>query len=193
MATLNNPVNAQNIVDRFADYVTATANSSILWGTDDRPFPEFVATRPEFNNVDPLAGPKSGKPIGISAPDSTFKETPITASDIYDRLVAETKTYTGIRSLNAIKNLAGDGGAKTEVFNQTKKAYTSYPQPSITIGTASSFGIVTGQVVSANNLGTFFTALQTAYTAKRDTSIKLEVLVCHSSCHASCHTSRIRR
>ena len=193
MATLNNPINAQNIVDRFADFVTTTANASILWGTDDRPFPEFVSTRPEFNNVDPLGGTKAGRAIGISAPNGTFNGTPITASTIYDLLVAETKTYTGIRSLNAIKNLAGDGGAVTEVFNQTKKAYTSYTQPSITIGSATSLGIVAGQPVTSAGLEAFFTALQTAYTAKRDTEIKLTVLVCHSSCHSSCHASRIRR
>ena len=41
MATLTNPINAQNIVDRFADYVTATADSGISWGTNALPFSEF--------------------------------------------------------------------------------------------------------------------------------------------------------
>jgi hypothetical protein len=38
MATLNNPVNANNLVDRFNDFVAATANRNIVWGTGNKPF-----------------------------------------------------------------------------------------------------------------------------------------------------------
>jgi hypothetical protein len=39
MATLTNPINADNIVDRFADFVVDTANANIVWSASNKPFP----------------------------------------------------------------------------------------------------------------------------------------------------------
>ena len=39
---LTDPISRQNIVDRFADYVRATANAGISWGTNAYPFGEWT-------------------------------------------------------------------------------------------------------------------------------------------------------
>ena len=38
MATLTNPITKQNIVDRFADFVSNHNNNQIVWGTNNKPF-----------------------------------------------------------------------------------------------------------------------------------------------------------
>jgi hypothetical protein len=102
MATLNNPIGSQNIVDRFADYVVATGNAGISWGTNAYPFGEFP-------NI--FGGGTGGKGIEISGgsiPVGT--NSAITASGIYNTLVAETNRYTKIRNLRALLFVEGGGG-----------------------------------------------------------------------------------
>ena len=86
MATLTNPIEEQNIVDRFADYVVATANAGITWGTNDIPFAEMGTSY--------FGGTTSGKSIGITG--ANISATPITASTIYNALVGETNAYKSI-------------------------------------------------------------------------------------------------
>ena len=38
---LTDNISAQNVVNRFADYVRGAANSGISWGTNAYPFAEF--------------------------------------------------------------------------------------------------------------------------------------------------------
>lgn len=201
MATLNNPISTQNIVDRFADYVTATANASIVWGTNARPFGEFVAgnmpgATPALPNAEPFGGDTSGRAIGING--SSINATPITASTIYNTLVTETNAYTRLRRLQARLNVTGGGGNTGSrptagiVFDQTNKANmnTSFLQ---SVGSPANAGVASGQTISASGLESFFTNLQTAYGTARDTTFTITVNVCHASCHSSCHGSRGRR
>ena len=37
MVNLTDPINAQNIVDRFKEVVTDVADKDIVWGTDNLP------------------------------------------------------------------------------------------------------------------------------------------------------------
>ena len=42
MATLNDPINTQDIVDRFEDFVTTTADNQLpVWGTNAVPFSQM--------------------------------------------------------------------------------------------------------------------------------------------------------
>ncbi len=201
MATLTSPISTQNIVDRFADYVTATANASIIWGTNARPFAEFTAANmpaatPSLPNAEPFGGTTTGRAIGITG--TNINATPITASTIYNTLVSETNAYTRIRRLNARLNVTGGGGNTGSrptagiVYNQTNKANmnTSFLQ---SVGSPANGGVASGNEVSVTNLQAFFTNLQTAYATARDTTYTITVNVCHASCHSSCHGSRGRR
>jgi hypothetical protein len=194
MASLTNPVNKQNIVDRFADYVVATGNSGISWGTNARPFPEFTSV---YLGYEPFGGDTNGKGIEISG--LNIGDTTITASTIYSVLLAETGRYTRLRSLRAQLNVTGDGGnigsrpTAGIVYDQTAKAnlQSGFLQ---TISPSPSAGSVTSNsTISASNLETLFDTLRTTYNAYAANAQLITVNVCHASCHSSCHTSRIRR
>jgi hypothetical protein len=188
MATLTNPIRTQNIVDRFADYVTATADSGISWGTNSSPFAEF--------NTANFGGTTSGRPIGISG--GNIGSGVITAANIYNTLVNETNQYTSIRNLRAILFVDGGGGNTGSrptpgiVYDQTAVAYmnSGYLQ---SIGSPSNAGVASGNVATSANLESFFNTLRSSYNSTRTNTTTIQVNVCHASCHSSCHGSRGRR
>jgi hypothetical protein len=195
--TLTNPINKQNIVNRFADFVVATANSGIVWGTNARPSPYFTST---YLGFEPFGGTTAGKSIATSAANIT--DTLVTASTIYNVLVQETQRYSNIRNLRARVNVTGAGGNTPLgpltpanpgiVFDQTAKAHlsTSYLQG---LGTPSNAGVASNQLVRSLTLESFFSNLRTQYNTDRDNTVTITVNVCHSSCHSSCHANRGRR
>ena len=190
MATLNNPINPQNIVDRFADYVVATANSSIAWGTDAFPFAEWTFGA-EFG------GTTAGKAITITGSNIDAVGNLINAANIYNTLLTETATYTNIRNLRALLFVDGGGGNTGSrptpgyVFDVTAKAHfnTAYRQA---VGAGSS-DVVSGNVATASGLETYFDNLRTSYNTAAANTVTLQVNVCHASCHSNCHGSRSRR
>ena len=186
MATLTNPINAQNIVDRFADYVQATANSGIVYSSVNKPFVEFDGT---------LLGASSGKAIEVSGAGLSGAE--ITASTIYNALVDETNRYTRIRNLRARRLITTGAGNATrpasdalDLTNVAHMAGTTYQG---NIGSPNNAGVTANSVIFANGLESFFFNLRAAYNTVRDTAVGVDVSLCHSSCHSSCHGSRGRR
>lgn len=189
MATLTNPINAQNIVDRFADYVTATANSGISWGTNAIPFGEMDAGY--------FGGDTGGRGISISG--GNISNTPITASTIYDTLCAETQTYSNIRNMRALLFVTGGGGNTGSrptpgyVYDGTAVAHlnTNYRQGQIN---ATNPSVSSGNAISAANLETLFDRLRSVYSDNyRASTQTIQIDVCHASCHSNCHSSRGRR
>jgi hypothetical protein len=197
MATLNNPVNAQNIVDRFADYVVSTANSGIVWGTNNIPFTEFGEEHNGVTASSYFGGTTSGKEIAING--SNVNADPITASTIYNALVAETNAYTRIRNLQAKLNVDGGGGntgtrpTAGVVFDETNVANMNSDFLQTTANNTANAGVSSGSTIDDTNLETFFDNLRTAYSTARANTTVVQVDVCHASCHSSCHSSRGRR
>jgi len=188
MVSLTNPINKQNIVDRFADYVVADANGSIQWGTNSKPFSEMPSN--EF------AGTTSGRSISITG--NSISGNTITAATIRSVLEAETTTYTNMRNMRARLNVTGGGGNAGSrptpgiIFDQTKKAHLATSRRSTVSGTANG-GVTTGTPASVSNLQTFFANLRTAYRAKETSAYTKTVNVCHANCHHNCHSNRGRR
>lgn len=188
MATLTDPVRKQNIVDRFADFVPADANGSVVWHNANLPFPEAPTAW--------FGGGAGGQAIGITG--GSITGTTITASTIRDVLVAETQRYTNLRKLQARLNVTGDGGNTGSrptagiVFDQTQVSYLAAADRQ-TLGAVANSGVTTDSLVSSSNLEGYFTNLRTEYRAKRDTTTTKTHDVCHASCHSSCHSSRGRR
>jgi hypothetical protein len=193
MAALTNPINAQNMVNRYADYVPTTANSGIVWGTNALPFAEFPSSY--------FGGTTSGRPIGLTAPDATYRGTLIYASNettaktapmVYHALYNETYYYTNIRNLRARKVIISTIGANSVAYDQTQKSYlnTSYWQ---SLGAVSSNNIDIGQRITASGLEGFFGILRSRWQTLAANAVAVDVNVCHISCHGSCHGSRIRR
>lgn len=194
MVTLTNPIDDDNIVLRFADYVRATANAGIVWGTNVKPFPEKPTTD--------FGGTTSGKAIQISAANLT---NPISASNIYSTMFAELTRYTRIRKLRAQLNVTGAGntvgagsvasGSRPTpgiVYDQTQVAHM--PAALQTTPAAIAVGQVTaGAVIDEPPLETLFNNMRTRYNTARAATVTQTTTVCHSSCHTNCHGSRGRR
>tara|TARA_B100001057_G_scaffold501300_1_gene623536 strand:+ start:27002 stop:27565 length:564 start_codon:yes stop_codon:yes gene_type:complete len=187
MATLTSPINAQNIIDRFADFAPASANSGIVWGTNSVPFSGFATSY--------FGGTTAGRSIGITGAD--INQNPITASVINTAIENETAAYSQIRNLNAIRTVTGPGGNTGtypnpgQIFNQTAKAYlnSSYAQTLSAAGVT----LTAGTQISASGLEAKFTDLQTRFNNLVSNTVTVNINICHASCHSSCHGSRGRR
>lgn len=184
---LTNPVNKQNIVNRFADYVVANANASIVWGTGAKPFAEM----PDAT----FGGSTSGRAIGING--ANIGGSTITAGTIRSVLEIETAAYTNMRNLRAVLFVTGGGGNNGSrptagiVFDQTAKSHLNTGR--YLESPPNNAGVTAGQRVSAANLESYFNNLRAAYQTVRDTTVTVQTDVCHASCHSSCHGSRGRR
>lgn len=180
MVTLTNPVTPQNIVDRFKDLVTDVANANIVYGTNNKPFPEM----PDATYAGTTAGTTvtaTGETIGITG-------NTITASTIKTVLETETALYTNIRLQRAMLNLIGSG----IIFDQTNVAHMQTDNRQ-TLGTIDSANVDAEKNISSSNLETYFGNLAARYTTLRSNTQTTTIDVCHTSCHSSCHSSRGRR
>jgi hypothetical protein len=202
---LTNPINKQNVINRFSQFVTAIANANIIWGTNSRPSIYFTST---YIGFEPFGGTTSGKSIAASA--SSINDVEITASTIYRVLVQETQRYSNIRNLRAQVNVTGTGllilensNARIDlgpitgfepglILDETQKAHLSSTYLQVE-GTPNPSNVVVSQTITAAGLENFFTNLQTLYNQYRDNVVTITANVCHSSCHNSCHAARSRR
>jgi hypothetical protein len=188
--SLTIPINPQNIVNRYADFVTATANSGISWGTNAFPFGEFDGNQ--------FGGTTGGRGISINGSNIAAVGSNITAAGIYNTLVAETATYTNIRNLRALLFVDGGGGNTGSrptpgfIYDQTAVAHmnTNYRQG---IGSPSASDVSSGNTITGSGLEGFFNNLRNSYNSARANTTTIQVNVCHASCHSSCHGSRGRR
>ena len=189
MATLTSPVEEQNIVNRFADYLPPAANTGINYHTGSVPFTEMATSY--------FGGSSGGRAIGINGNSVKNNGELIDASGIQDTLESETYQYTAIRSLRAILNVTGTGGNTGSrpthgvITDVTGIAYlnTSYR---LSLG-ARSVNLQTGGLIDDAQLEQKFADLRNLYNAARGTTATIQIDVCHASCHSSCHSSRGRR
>lgn len=202
MASLNNPIGGSNLVQRFNDFVAATANSNIEWGTDNKPFPEM----PDSN----FGGTTSG--MGDTTGNLNLTGE-INASTLVTAFANATRRYTRIRNLRARLNVTGAGGNRGTrpkagiVFDETAVAHlrSSYEQST---GFIAESGIFSGELISRANFQGgavfvppstalaytgFFNECRAKYESLRQNRATITIDVCHASCHSNCHGSRIRR
>jgi hypothetical protein len=201
MATLNNPVNGNNLVERFNDFVAATANRNIVWGTDNKPFSQMPNST--FGGTTSGMGNLTGN-LGLTGL--------ITANDIITKFSAATSNYTRIRRLRARLNVTGGGGNTGSqstagiIFDETQVSNLSTTYAG-SVGTPDDGGVQQEKLISRASLQGggvlengfivnyegFFRECRAEYQNLRDTSVTVTVNVCHASCHRSCHSSRTRR
>ncbi len=187
MAALDGNITPQNIVDRYVDFVHATATGSLTWNAENLPFAEFDSSY--F-----LSGNRA---VNITGSNVDTAGNLVTPNNIYNTLLTETATYTNLRNLRALLNVEGGGGNTGSrptagiISDSTAKAHftTGYRQ---TLDAVTQ-GIAAGQTVTAAGLEELFTRLRTAYSDKSTNTVEIQVNVCHASCHSSCHGSRGRR
>jgi hypothetical protein len=188
---LTDPISAQNVVNRFADYVRGAANSGISWGTNAYPFGEFGV------NAGIFGGDTNGKPIEINGNNLGGVGAIANANTVYNVLIAETTRYTRIRNLQAVLFVDGGGGNTGSrptpgvVYNQTAVAHLNSGYQ-VNVG-ADRNNVFAGNVMTRGGTATMFNNMRAAYNSIRSSAIYSQVNVCHASCHSSCHNSRGRR
>lgn len=195
MATLTSPVNAQNIVDRFADYLVATANAGIVYGSNSWPFYDGAVNLAPF-----FGGTTAGKAIGIAG-GNLGSPGVVTAYTIFYQTLNETYKYTMIRNTTWILNVSGGGGntgsrpTPGDVIVRTGKSYLNSGYGLATNVNAVGQGqVVRSQKITTASLEDLFNRLRTAWTNFYNSSpVTIRSSVCHASCHSSCHGSRSRR
>lgn len=196
MTAFTNPIQRQNLVDRFASYVQDDANAGIVWGTNALPFPEFPSSF--------FGGTTAGKALDITG--ATIPSGVITAGTIYSVLRTETWRFTHIRRLRARLNVTGPGGNSGSrptpgiVFNQVRIAHLgiTHRRNLSHLEPLDRSNVWAGNVISRSGLNTMFSSLRAGYRrASRNSStspdVEITINVCHASCHSSCHSSRGRR
>lgn len=186
MTSLSNPIGAQNIVDRFSDWVAGAANQGISWGTNAYPFGEFDGGL--------FGGDTNGKGIGISAGNLS---NPVNAQNIYDVLLGETYTYTRIKNMRAVLVVDGGGGnngsrgSPGTIYDGTAVAHMNNNYR--TSISADRNNVYAGNKPTTTGLETMFSSMRDSYNWARGQTAYCEIHVCHASCHSSCHSSRGRR
>jgi len=191
--TANTKVENQEIINRFKEYLTNTANSGIIYHTGNTPFVEFPTIQ--------FGGTNTGIPAELEIADIGGDSADIIATKIFYSLLEETNRYTAIRKLRARLFVSGDGGNTgtrptpgyvrdvTAVAHLQDEYKTSIP-------TVSNAGVTaTGEnpTIDASNLELLLQNLKDAYTNARADTKEITIIVCHASCHSSCHSSRNRR
>jgi hypothetical protein len=189
---LTDPISAQNVVNRFADYVRGAANSGISWGTNSYPFGEFGAIAFVFG------GDTNGKPIEINGNNLGGVGALAVAQTTYNVLIEETRRYTRIRLMRAVLFVAGGGGntgtrpTPGVVYDNTAVGHlnSNYQAGSLS---ADRNNVFAGNIMTRGGTAAMFNNMRAAYQAVRNSSIYFQVDVCHASCHSNCHSSRSRR
>ena len=181
-------ITKQSIVDRFKAYVTNTANAGIVRGTNSKPFTEMPNNR--------YGGTTAGDSINITG--ASISGSIITASTIRSVLQTEAAKYTNIRKQRAILTVTGPGGntgsrpTAGNVSDSTNVAHLDTGNRA-SLGSISSSGVTSGDVIDDATLESYFTRIKNAYNTVRNSTITDTISVCHASCHSSCHGSRGRR
>lgn len=193
MAVLTDPIDNQNIVDRFYDYVGVAANQGISWGTNSNPTYNDNRGAVEVIPDSQFGGTTAGKGRQI---DGSSLAAKITAQNLFDVMVAETARFTRVRKVRARLFVTGGGGNNGSrqspgyVYDQTAVAHMSsaYDQ-----GVVEANNLSKGQVVTDEAIEALFSSLRNRYNTGRETTYDYVTTVCHASCHSSCHSSRGRR
>lgn len=188
---LTDNISAQNVVNRFADYVRGAANSGISWGTNAYPFAEFNVRAFVFG------GDTNGKGIEINGNNLGGAGAIASAQTVYNVLIDETTRYTRIRLMQAVLVVDGGGGNTGSrptpgvVYNNTAVAHMN---SSFQVGvSAGRNNVFAGNVMTRGGTADMFNNMRAAYNARRAVSSYQQVNVCHASCHNNCHNSRGRR
>lgn len=196
MPNLENPgpVRKLTILQRTIEELNGVATPGIVWGTNNKPFPEAADSwfegRTDWGGLDPN---------GIS-----WDASLIDASDLTEKIRQITQYYTRIRNMRCVRVITGGGGnlpagpytSTTQNVDLTRVAFTKDGvQPTII---SNYFDIQSSSIISRGNVNNFILGMSQRYQILRpnilgDDGTTYKVSICHTSCHTSCHSSRGRR
>lgn len=169
---------------------TPAHNQIVYWDGNRHTYAGVVAPTSEYYIDNP--------PTGVSVAGIGSDGTIITASTVFNHLVAATYNITNIRLSAANFYLTVDNFSPdtppTNVFQATIG-------PSVTVrptGFRQGFGVgnagvSAGSLATAGSYNGLCTNLYNTWNSLKNNRSDFNVIYCHSSCHTNCHTSRGRR
>jgi hypothetical protein len=186
-------------------------NSPYTTPSTDPPTPSTYATAYSNPTAIPSNDLDSLGSAAVSSAAIGATGNAITGSTVYDTLCAITKKLTRVRNFtSAWYHKTGTTNALvTSVTGRAifREVLPALPASNIADNAATSGwtrsvngdatqniavtnpGISKGTAVTADNINTFFTNLNTSWTAAAGNSVDYTFYSCHANCHTSCHTS----
>jgi hypothetical protein len=201
MPNLENPgpIRRLTIIQRTIEELNGAATAGIVWGTNNKPFPEAPDSWFE--------GPTSWAGLDPAVVNTNYGELGvIEASSLTEAIRLITQYYTRIRNMRCVRVITGGGGNRPNAgspytstasnVDQTKMAFTKDGQQPTII--SNYFDIQSSSLIYRGNVNNFILGMSQRYQLLRpnvlgDDGTSYKVSVCHASCHTSCHSSRGRR
>lgn len=193
-------ITKSDVASRYATLVTNWINAQVVWGSNNKPFGEFVL--PEGTD---WGGTTSGIPLStLTLAAYNADSNVVTADDIFNLFIDETSNYTNLRYVMATLFVEGGGGntgtrsTPGVIFNEMRLAHldSGYKLASIEDISVDENDrtIFPESIISETDLEDQFRNFRDRWTAAASADmLDVYISVCHASCHSSCHGSRGRR
>lgn len=186
MVTTGTLIENTDAKDYFIGAVQTPAHNTIVY---------HVNNRHNFNGIQPVADPYDvdNPPTGASEAGLGADGTTITATTVYDHLVAATYNITKIRQAQANFYLLLDGGVYTLAGSVGPAVTVRNNNWLQTVSGVDNAGVSAGSTATAASYNDLCTNLYNTWNTLKENRADFRVNYCHSSCHSNCHTSRGRR
>lgn len=130
-------------------------------------------------------------PTGVSEAGLGSDGTTITASTVYNHLVAATYNITNIRQSRANFYLNVNGSYQLQ--GSIGPSVTVRPTSTRQGFSVNNGGVSAGALATAGTYNSLCTNLYNTWNSLKNNRSDFNVFYCHSSCHTNCHSSRGRR
>ena len=184
MVTTGTLIENTDAKNHFINAVQTPAHNQIVYHQTNRHTRAgIVASTAEYYIDNP--------PTGVSEAGLGSDGTIVTASTVYNHLVAATYNITNIRLSAAFFYLNVNGS----------NVYQGAVGPSVTVRPTAyrqgfgvnNGGVTAGAVATAGTYNSLCTNLYNTWNSLKNNRSDFNVFYCHSSCHSNCHSSRGRR
>lgn len=212
---ISNPVDEPTLLGKYYEMYVNRINDEIVWFDANNPSHVPVPEYPGFQvlELDGILALQSGVTkamggIASTVTQATIQNDPstqyrldlggfvINAYVVYNLILNDAIRYNRIRLTRIKRNLSGDNGAVTVLYDNTQVAILSeaYILPFDISGLINQQEFAPGQLIQDEDYELLFQQLYDRYVGTiRNNQVTFESTICHSSCHSSCHGSRGRR
>jgi hypothetical protein len=202
---ISNPIDEPTLLGKYYETYVNRINDEIIWFQDNYPSENVVEAD--------AAAFQSGVIGAVGGIDSTVTQAAIqndpstqyrldlggfviNAYVVYNLILNDAIRYNRIRLTRIKRNLSGDNGVVTVLYDNTQVAILSeaYILPFDISGLINQQEFAPGQLIQDEDYELLFQQLYDRYVGTiRNNQVTFESTICHSSCHSSCHGSRGRR
>lgn len=179
-------ITASSVTSTFRTRVRDFANTSIIWGTNNKPANSLASW---------FGGTTAGNPYSPADSSVGASGVTLTPGNLHTWLQAYTDSYANIRKakITIYRTRSGySNNASTLIYDETKVCYLSTAYRAY-VSNASVHYVERGYTASKYYVDQYIERLRSNYSVARNSVQNLSNSVCHDSCHSDCHDSRNRR